>query len=222
VVPNGAPRRDRVGGVATGTRFALARRRYFLTVGRLVPEKRVEDAVAAFTSSRELAREGWQLVVVGGARSHDRYGAALLADLARAPRVVTTGVLGHDALDELYANAAGFVLPSAHEGLSLALLEALGHGVPTIVSDIPANRAVGLPDDWVVPLGDVGALRRAMESLAAMPPAAEIAARAAAHRVAARHDWSTAADCTLAVFDRVTRTAPARAEVLTAVASGDR
>jgi glycosyltransferase involved in cell wall biosynthesis len=222
VVPNGAPRRDRVGGPGTGERFGLARGRYFLTVGRLVPEKRIEDAVAAFTSSRSLARDGWKLAVVGGARQHDRYAAALLADLATAPAVVTTGALAHDALDALYANAAGFVLPSAHEGLSLALLEALGHGVPSIVSDIPANRAVGVPDDWVVPVGDVGALRGAMEMVATMPAAAVVTARATAHRVAARHDWSTAADRTYALFERVARTTPAPREVLAAVASGDR
>ena len=222
VVRNGAPRRDRVGGFGTGARFDLTRGRYFLTVGRLVPEKRVEDAVAAFASSRDLARAGWKLVVVGGGAAHDHYPAMLHRQMAAVPGVVATGVLGHDALDALYANAAGFVLPSAHEGMSLALLEALGHGVPSIVSDIAANRAVGVPDAWIAPVGDTGALRRAMESFAAASPSVIASSRAPPPRVAARHDWSVAADRTAALLECVTATEPPRRAVLAAVASGDR
>jgi glycosyltransferase involved in cell wall biosynthesis len=45
-----------------------------------------------------------------------------------------------EALDELLTNAMLFVLPSDLEGLSLALLDALGAGVCVLASDIPENR----------------------------------------------------------------------------------
>jgi glycosyltransferase involved in cell wall biosynthesis len=37
------------------------------------------------------------------------------------------------------------VLPSYHEGLPIALLEAMSWSLPVVVSDIPANLEIGLP-----------------------------------------------------------------------------
>ena len=45
-------------------------------------------------------------------------------------------------MDELLTNAMLFVLPSDLEGLSLALLDAMGAGVCVLASDIPENREV--------------------------------------------------------------------------------
>ena len=51
-------------------------------------------------------------------------------------------------LQQLYAHAALFVLPSSHEGLPFTLLEAMSYQIPVLVSNIPANKAVGLPADF--------------------------------------------------------------------------
>ena len=63
-------------------------------------------------------------------------------------------------VNAFYARAAVLVLPSRQEGMSNALIEAQGWGVPAVVSDIPANRAV--IDDGVnglvVPVNDAAAL----------------------------------------------------------------
>ena len=67
--------------------------------------------------------------------------------------------------------AAVFVLPSRHEGISNALLEAQGAGVPAVVSDIPGNRAVVVDGETglVVPAGDAEALARALIRLLSDP-----------------------------------------------------
>ena len=49
-----------------------------------------------------------------------------------------------ESLKELYSHAGLFVLPSSHEGLPITLLEAMSYNIDTLVSDIPANLAVGL------------------------------------------------------------------------------
>lgn len=70
-------------------------------------------------------------------------------------------------VNDLYRKAALFVLPSRHEGMSNALLEAQSWGVPAIVSDIPGNRAVvsdGITG-LIVPVGDQKALAEAILSL---------------------------------------------------------
>lgn len=66
-----------------------------------------------------------------------------------------------------YSRASIFVLPSRHEGMSNALLEAQSWGLPAVVSDIPGNSAV--VDDGVtgkiVPVGDAQALATALLEL---------------------------------------------------------
>jgi glycosyltransferase involved in cell wall biosynthesis len=56
--------------------------------------------------------------------------------------VLFTGHVSAADLGELYSNAYLFVLPSRIEGCSMALLEAMAHGTPVLVSDIPGNLCV--------------------------------------------------------------------------------
>ena len=55
-------------------------------------------------------------------------------------RVCILDWVSGDALDELLTNAMLLVLPSDLEGLSLALLDAMGAGVCVLASDVPENR----------------------------------------------------------------------------------
>ncbi|MCD6486467.1 MAG: glycosyltransferase [Syntrophobacterales bacterium] len=45
------------------------------------------------------------------------------------------------------------------EGLPIVLLEALSYGLPVLVSDIPANREVGLPEERYSRCGDIADLK---------------------------------------------------------------
>jgi glycosyltransferase involved in cell wall biosynthesis len=74
-------------------------------------------------------------------------------------RIVMTGCQTGITLGELYSNAGVFVLPSYHEGLSITALEALSYELPILLSEIPANREIALPDE-LFPVGDVRALAR--------------------------------------------------------------
>ncbi|MCL4724839.1 MAG: glycosyltransferase, partial [Rhodocyclaceae bacterium] len=94
--------------------------------------------------------------------------------------------------------------PSSHEGLPIALLEALSYGLPVLASDIPANVEVGLPAEQYFPLGDVAALARGMQALAALPLVAE-AVRARREWVAGKYDWRRIAEQTLAVYREAVR-----------------
>jgi len=76
-------------------------------------------------------------------------------------------VLGYrDDPDALLAAADVFVMPSRREGLSFAVLEAMGHGLAMVVADGPGNpEAVG-DAGLVLPAGDVGAYTAAFRELA--------------------------------------------------------
>ena len=52
-------------------------------------------------------------------------------------RIIFTGFVQGQMLDELYSNAYIYTLPSDLEGMPLSLLEAMSYGNCCLVSDIP-------------------------------------------------------------------------------------
>jgi glycosyltransferase involved in cell wall biosynthesis len=122
-------------------------------VGRLVPLKRPERLIDAFASISTDVPDA-ELVVVGEGSERD----ALAARVHRAGldgRVTFTGTV-EDARP-LMRTFSCLVLPSSHEGLPNAILEALSVGIPVVASpvgDIPDLVVEGrtgllLPDDSV-------------------------------------------------------------------------
>lgn len=154
-IPNGAPELPKAPGDAL-TRFSLQPNDYVLAVGRLVPEKGLHDLVKAHAD----IDDGRKLVIVGGADHASDYSESLLA-LANE-RVIFTGLQDRGTLRELYENAALFVMPSYHEGLPIAALEAGSCSTPMLLSDIQPNRDIGLPEGDYFPVGDTGALGQAL------------------------------------------------------------
>ena len=186
---------------ATLRRFGLSPGRYVLFVGRLVPEKGPELLVRAF---RRLADEELRLVLVGGSSFTDRFTRRLAALAAPDPRVVLTGYLYGPVLDELYANAAVFVSPSALEGgPPLTLLEAATFGTPVVVSDIPpqleALDGAG-PGRRTFAAGDEGSLAAQLRAALADPGAERSAAQGLRRHVLAHHRWDDVAAATEAVY----------------------
>jgi len=136
-------------------KHSLSKRRYILTVGRLVPEKGFHDLIEAFKSVNPT---GWKLVVAGGADHEDEYSRGLFASAANHKNIIMAGRLNVDEVSELYSNAGVFILPSYHEGLPLVILEAMSFGLPLIVSDIEANKELVENMENTFPVGDVDAL----------------------------------------------------------------
>ncbi|WEJ39431.1 glycosyltransferase family 4 protein (plasmid) [Sinorhizobium sp. C101] len=167
LVPNGVTVSRPSGETGILGEFRLLRRRYILLAARLVPEKRQIDLIQAYA---KLENSGFDLVLAGGAEFAGAYEEEVRALASRVPGVVLTGFQTGDHLAELFANAALFVLPSSHEGMPIALLEAMAHGLPVLASDIVANRQLGLPADDYFPLGNVDALSSAIAKKIANPP----------------------------------------------------
>lgn len=196
LIPNGVT----VPSLPESTGFLLEHKlqpgKYVLCVSRFVPEKRQIDLIKAFAVAQ---LEGWKLALVGAIDASDDYITQARALASNTPGVVLTGFQSGLALRELYAHAGIFVLPSSHEGLPIAMLEALSYGLPVLASDIPANLEVGLPAEQYFPLGDVAGLARLLERFSLYNTGA--AERQAKREwVRARYDWESIADATLAVY----------------------
>lgn len=195
-VPNGVGRTARPATADALAAFGLAPGRYVLAVGRLVPEKRQLDLIAAFAGARI---DGWKLAIVGAADHPDAYSRAVEATAAETPGVVMTGFQRGKALAELYAHAGCFVLPSTHEGLPIALLEALAYGLPCIASGIEANLEVGLQAERYFQPGDVAALAALLRRQAAAGPLSEAECQRQ-QKLLSAFDWESIAARTLAVY----------------------
>jgi glycosyltransferase involved in cell wall biosynthesis len=182
--------------------FHLRRGKFIIYVGRLVPEKRVEDLIQAFLQLRTKHR----LAIVGEGGYTDGYVNELLRVAGGEPRIVFTGLQRGNALETLYRGAAAFVLPSDLEGLPMSLLEATERGIPAVVSDIPPHREIlGSVNgyDLFVPCRDVNGLTQKMgQVLECHDYYTEVASRARAF-VRECYSWDSSVDETEKVFHRV-------------------
>jgi len=106
--------------------------RRILFVGRLVPQKLPSLLIDAFSLLRTGASVGWCLDIVGDGSLREVL-AGEIQQHGLQDYVVLHGNV-HD-IDYHYRKAAIFVLPSAYEGTPNALLEAMVHALPCIVSD---------------------------------------------------------------------------------------
>lgn len=143
-------------------------KKYVIGMWRFVPEKNLEHLIRAFDmafpkDSEGNRRDGMKLVLAGDADFKDGY-YHRLEKLTREQEVILPGFVRGEKLQTLLTNARCFVLPSSHEGLSIALLEAMSYRLPVIVSDIPANKVVELGDESYFHLGNVKELAEKLKS----------------------------------------------------------
>lgn len=162
--------------------LGIKKGRYILGMCRFVPEKNLHHLVEAFNiikneelrikkESSALANyelNDVKLVLAGDTDFEDDYSRGL-KEMARKNGVVLTGFVKGRKLHSLLTNCMCYCLPSSHEGLPIALLEAMSYGVKVIVSDIPANLEVGLPQNDYFHVGNVDELANKLNDVMAHP-----------------------------------------------------
>lgn len=192
-VPNGASELPEQLGDNEGdplATFALQPMGYIIGVGRLVPEKGFHDLIDAF----ELAEGQRKLVIVGGADHASEYSRALTA--RGGGNIIFTGRLARSSLRRLLEGAALFVMPSYHEGLPIAALEAAVTQTPMLLSDIVPNQDIGLSANHYFRVGDTEQLAELLRQ-----PASDF--RIDAAEIRSRFDWPQVAAKTFAIYQAV-------------------
>ncbi|HET7747679.1 MAG TPA: glycosyltransferase family 4 protein [Vicinamibacteria bacterium] len=111
-----------------------------LFVGRVIPNKRIDDLVRTFALYQRGFEPRSRLVLAGDHRGHERYFDRLqeLVRELRVEEVVFTGHVDHDDLLACYASADVFLCLSEHEGFCVPLQEAMLFEVPVIAYDAGA------------------------------------------------------------------------------------
>jgi len=149
--------------------LGIEKGKYILGMCRFVPEKNLHHLVEAFAKIKdEEGAKDIRLVLAGDTDFEDDYSRSL-KEMARKHDVVLTGFIKGKKLHSLLTNCRAYCLPSSHEGLPIALLEAMSYGVKVIVSDIPANLEVGLDRNDYFPVGDIEALTEKLRDAIKQP-----------------------------------------------------
>ncbi|MGH9058574.1 MAG: glycosyltransferase family 4 protein, partial [Acidimicrobiales bacterium] len=130
-----------------------------LFVGRLVPEKGVTVAVEAWCQARP---HGLELAIIGDGPLR----AELVDRLPSGVRLL--GQISRQDVSELMARARALLFPSLwYECQPMAVVEAMGHGLPVLASELGAIPELVGADGWGIhlPPGDVGAWAGALSAL---------------------------------------------------------
>lgn len=107
-----------------------------LSVGELIERKNHETVIRAIARLREQTEIKIKYLIAGQGTLEEKY-KRLIAELNLEQEVELLGF--RNDISELCEASDIFLFPSAQEGLSVALMEAMASGLPCIVSDIRGN-----------------------------------------------------------------------------------
>jgi glycosyltransferase involved in cell wall biosynthesis len=185
-VPNGGLLRERRAPDKI-LQWGLQPQRYIHFLGRFSPEKGCHLLLEAY----ERLDTDIKLVLAGASSFCNEYSRELKTHANE--RIKLLDWVSGDTLDDLLTNAMLFVLPSDLEGLSLALLDAMGAGLCVVASDIPENREAVEDAGFTFRRGNPADLAERLRFLIANPAVREAAGAAAKRRIREEYQWSEVA-----------------------------
>jgi len=198
LIYNGVNLPKKSGNVDFLTEIGVEPNKYLLAVARFVPEKGLHDLIEAF----KALKGNYKLVIAGEADHETEYSRNLRQMTSEDDRIILTGYITGESLNQAYSHARIFVLPSYHEGLPIVLLEALSYGLPVLVSDILANKEVGLPSERYFKCGNVSDLKEKMEALLEIK-LSEREKEEIRSQIKEKYNWDRIAEQTIEVYRKV-------------------
>lgn len=121
----------------------LVKKPYILTVSHPFPQKNLSTLIKAFDRIAE-SEPDLHLYLAGKESDEKHRMIAENASARSASRIKLTGIVSDAELGALYRNARVFALPSIYEGFGMPAAEAMGLGVPTVVSAVTSLPEVTL------------------------------------------------------------------------------
>lgn len=178
--------------------FGLSKNGYILFLARLVPEKGLQYLIEAF----KQVKTDKKLVIAGGASDTDAFVGELKRLAEHDGRILFTGFVKGELLDELYSNAYVYTLPSDLEGMPLSLLEAMSYGNCCLTSDIAECTEVVEERAVTFHRGDVKDLKEKLQWLCDEETVVWEYQAAAADFICGKYDWDAVVEKTLEVYGR--------------------
>lgn len=197
-IPNGVNRTKLREADLIQKKFGLEKDGYILFLARLVPEKGLKYLIQAY---RQVQTDK-KLVIAGGTSDTDQFVKELKALAAGDDRILFTGFVRGQMLEELYSNAYLYTLPSDLEGMPLSLLEAMSYGNCCLVSDIAECTEVVEDKAMVFHRGDVEDLSEKLQTACDREELVQGYKKDAAEFICGKYDWDEVAAETVRLYNK--------------------
>lgn len=197
-IPNGVTRAEKHNADLISQKFGLQKDAYILYLGRIVPEKGEHYLIQAF---KQIETDK-KLVIAGGASDTDDYLKSLKELASGEERIIFTGFVQGELLQELYSNAYVYVLPSDLEGMPLSLLEAMSFGNCCLTSDIPECTEVIGHHGVSFKKGDVSDLKDKLQELCDQESTVCDYQKKASDYICRKYDWDIIVQKTLMLYQQ--------------------
>lgn len=195
-IPNGVNRSEKVEVQLIKEKYGLCGDDYICFLARLVPEKGLTYLIDAFRQ----VNTNKKLVIAGGSSDTDDFMQELIKRAKGDDRIIFTGFVQGQMLEELYSNAYIYILPSDLEGMPLSLLEAMSYGNCCLVSDIAECTEVIEDKGVVFKKSNVEDLREKIQELCDNPGKVQKYKKDAADFICNKYNWYEVVENTLELY----------------------
>ena len=197
-IPNGVNRPALHSPQLIKEKYGLNKDEYILFLGRLVPEKGITYLIEAFKNVKTEKK----LVIAGGSSDTDVFMKELKELAKDNDRIIFTGFVQGQLLEELYSNAYLYTLPSDLEGMPLSLLEAMSYGNCCLTSDIAECAEVVENKALLFKKSNVGSLREKLQFVCDNPEEVSMLKDGAADFICHKYNWDDVVEQTLKLYQR--------------------
>lgn len=177
-------------------KFSLTKDSYILFLGRLVPEKGIRYLIEAYKNIKSDKK----LVIAGGSSDTDSFMAELKNLAKDDDRIIFTGFVQGQMLEELYSNAYIYTLPSDLEGMPLSLLEAMSFRNCCLVSNIPECTEVVEDKALIFKKSDVNDLKNKLQYACNHPEIVLDFKKNAADFICKKYNWDDVVEKTMKLY----------------------
>lgn len=197
-IPNGVSNHIERKPQIIKNKFGLNKDEYILFLGRLVPEKGIKYLIEAF---KQVDTEK-KLVIAGGSSDTSEFENEMKELAKEDKRIIFTGFVQGQELEELYSNAYVYALPSDLEGMPLSLLEAMSYGNCCLVSDIPECAEVVEDKALIFKKADVKDLQSKLQDACDHSEKVDAHKKQAADFICSKYNWDEIVQATLKLYRR--------------------
>ncbi len=160
-IPNGVNKPEIREPKIIKEKYGLNKDGYILFLARIVPEKGLHYLIEAY----KQINTDKKLVIAGGSSHTNDYLEKIKKMASKDSRIIMTGFVQGEELEELYSNCYLYCLPSDVEGMPISLLEAMSYGCNCLVSDIEENTQVVGKYAKTFNKGNIESLKEELENM---------------------------------------------------------
>ena len=197
-IPNGVNKAKLRKARQITEKWGLTKDSYILYLGRIVPEKGERYLIEAFKQTKTDKK----LVIAGGSSDTQVFMDELKSLAKDDDRIIFTGFVQGEILEELYSNPYIYTLPSDLEGMPLSLLEAMSYGNCCLTSDIPECAEVVEDKALLFRKSDVSDLKTKLQNACDHPEMVETYKAQAEEFICRKYNWDDVVEKTLKLYQR--------------------